>query len=383
METKKQVQNTEKESEVKKKTIVREGQAKPKAKSAAKSIEEVVKQLKSVEKEVKAAEKKEVAFVPDDKDKKPKDYAERVQIAARYTDDQAKNMLRKKIAQYKEVHLRFLQKIEEPTAFKTEKLFVPVYCGKADVRYSWKTKVNKEESAHEEICTKEKRFSSAKPDLDVTNFLLGELPQVEEKKSVELVEKDGYTFKKTVGKFNACLKAAAPAKHAKIEKRDETYSLVYVPVMKTTCTLDGEKYVGYVNLYNGACYSSYKVSDVLEKAAEKATLAAKLAKRTLWGTFLFSLTFCLLTIFSALKLTDWSFGALTTKAVWATCVLAALSLPSLVLMLGINAIKKSALIDKSIRLNKLPGVAWPRFASVVGILCTIGAVLLFFFDVMI
>ena len=283
----------------------------------------------------------------------------------------------------KEVHLRFLQKIEEPSAFRMEKLFVPVHCGKADVRYSWKTKVNKVESEHEEICTKERRFSGAKQELDVTNFLLGDLPNSEEKKETELVEHDGYDFKKTARKFNACLKSASPAKNASIEKRDEEYTLVYVPVMKTTCTLDGEKYVGYVNLHNGACYSAYKVSDAVEKAADKAALAAKFAKRTLWGTFLFSLTFCLLTILSALKLTDWNFGALTTNTVWVTIVLAALSLPSLSLMLGINTVKKDALIERAVRINKLPGVAWPRFASVVGVFCTIGAVLLFFFQVMI
>lgn len=328
-------------------------------------------------------EEKAPAFLADGKEKCPKEYAARVQIAARYTDEQARNMLRKKIAQCKEVHLRFLQKIAEENAFKTEKLFVPVHCGKADVRYFWKTKANGVETEHEEICTKERRFSGAKEDLDVTNFQLDKSWQAGEKKTTELVENGGYDFKKTFRNFNACLKSMVPAKGAHIEKRDESYTLVYVPVMKTICTLDGEQYVGYVNLYNGACYSSYKVSDALEKAASKATLSAGYARRSLCGTFVFSLTFCLLTLLSALKLCDWSFGDLKAKTVVLTLLLAGLSLPSLALMLGVNAVKKEALIEKALRMNKLPGTSWARFASAVGVLCALASVLVFFFQVMI
>ena len=153
--------------------------------------------------------------------------------------------------------------------------------------------------------------------------------------------------------------------------------------MKTTVMLDGEKYVGYVNLHNGACYSAYKVSDVLERAAEKSVLSSKLSKRTLLGTFWFSLTFCLLTVLAALKASDWNFGALTTKTVWVSCVLAALALPSLALMVGVSNVNKDRLIEKAIKTGKTPSVAWARFASVVGMLCTVATVLLFFFEVMI
>ena len=405
METKQQTEKTEKkveEQEVKKTTSAETGKAKadgqksapktnkPAAKATANSVKSAEKtaekptETKTEEKaEEKVEEKKEPTFIADRKDRRPRGYAARVQVAARYTDEQAQNMLRKKIYQYKEVHLRFLRKVEEPNAFKIEKMYVPVYCAKSDVRYSWKTKVNKVESAHEEICTREKRFTGANKDLDATNFLLGSLPEVQEKKKSELIESDEYNFKKTVHKFNACIKAAAPAKHTTVEKRGEEYTLVYVPIMKTTCSLDGEKYVGYVNLHNGACYSSYKVTDTVSKAAEKAVISARLAKRTLWGTFLFTLTLCLLTFFSALKLADWKFGDLTTETIWVSCVLFALALPSFALALGINAVKKEALIEKAVRLNKLPGVAWARFVSVVGVICTIGAVLLFFFQVLI
>ena len=220
-----------KTTQTKKKATTTEGKTPAKEKSPSKSIEEVVKQLKTVEKQVKEVKKTEVEFVADAKEKAPKDYALRVEIAARYSDEQAKNLLRKKISGYKEVHLRFLQKIEDPSAFKMERLFVPVHCGKTDVRYTWTTKADKVESSHEEICTKEKRFSSANDDLDVTNFLLGDLPQVEEKKKTALIDKDAYTFKKTVRMFHGELKATAPAKRATMEKRDETYALVYVPVM--------------------------------------------------------------------------------------------------------------------------------------------------------
>ena len=328
-------------------------------------------------------EKKEPPFIADPKDRRPRGYASRVQLAARYTDEQAQNMLRKRIYQYKEVHLRFLRKVEEPTAFSTERLFVPVYCGKSDVRYTWKTKANKTETHHEEISTKERRFSGANKDLDATNFLLENVPEVLEKKPSDLLTDETYNFKKTVQAFNTALKATAPAKNANVEKRGEEYTLVYVPVLKTVCTLDGEKYVGYVNLYNGACYSSYKVSDMVAKAAEKAELSAKLSKRTLWTTFIFSLTLCLLTVLAALKLADWKIGNLTTETVWTACLLAVLCLPSMALAIGVNAVKKESLIEKAVKLNKLPGVAWPRFAAVVGVLCMLGAEVLFFFQVLI
>ncbi len=333
-------------------------------------------------KENKAEEQKTPTFIPDPKERKPRGFAARVQIEARYTNEQAQNLLRKKIYQYKEVHLRFLRKIEEPNAFKVEKLYVPVYCAKADIRYSWKTKVNKVESEHETICTRENRFTVADKDLDATNFMLTKLPEVLEKKETELLGDDSYTFKKTVSKFYKGVKAASPAKHAKVESRAEEYTLVYVPIMKTTCSLDGEKYVGYVNLHNGACYSSYKVSDTVSKAAEKAVISANLAKRTLWGTFLFALTLCLMTFLSALKLADWKVGSLTTETIWVSCVLLALAVPSLILAFGINAVKKEAMIDKAVRTGKLPGVAGPRFVSVLGMLCTIAAVLLFFFKIL-
>lgn len=412
METKKQTTETVKETEEKKveevvkeekkvtETVAEKPAEKPVEKSAEKPVTKTAKKTtaksttkKTAEKtaeqkaekpaEQKAEEKAEPSFVADCKDKQPKEFASLGQIAARYGDEQALNILRKKIAQYKEVHFRFLKKMEEPNAFKMEKLYVPVYCGKTDVRYSWKTTANKVETTHEEICTKEKRFSNARQDLDVTNFLPENVKKAEAKKETELVENDANAFKKTARQFNAWVKSTAPAKKSSIEKRDESYTLVYVPVMKTTCTLDGKKYIGYVNLYNGACYSDYKVSDVVEKAAEKADLSARFAKRSLWGTFLFSLTFCLLTMVSALKLVDWSFGDLTVDAVWVTCVLAALSLPSIVLMIGLNTIKKDALIEKAVRTNKLPSTAWARFASVLGVLCAIASVLLFFFQVMI
>lgn len=327
--------------------------------------------------------KKTPVFVPDSKDKKPRGYASRIQLAARYTEEQAQNMLRKKIYQYKEVHLRFLRKVEEASAFSIERLYVPVHCGKTEVRYQWKTKTNKVESQHEEICAKEKRFSGANKDLEVENFQMDGQPEVMEKKKAELVEGEAYNFKKAVHAFNAYVKTTAPAKHATVEKRGEEYVLVYVPVIKATCTLDSEKYVGYVNMHNGACYSSYKVSDVLEDATDKAVVAAKLAKRTLVGTFLFSMTFCLLTLLSALSLVNWKFGALQTKALWISLALAAFSLPSLVLAIMVGAIKKENLIAKSVRSHKMPSGAWPRFASIVGVLCMVGTVLLFFFQVMI
>ena len=115
-------------------------------------------------------------------EKKPKGFGAYYQLSARYSDEQAQNMLRKKLYQYKEVHPRFIRKVEEQNAFYIQKTYVAVYCGKADVRYEWKTKVNKEEILHEEIRLQEKQFTDANKDLDALNFKTEKLPEVKEKK---------------------------------------------------------------------------------------------------------------------------------------------------------------------------------------------------------
>ncbi|MBE5747588.1 MAG: hypothetical protein E7352_05410 [Clostridiales bacterium] len=382
-------ENIEADVEVAEEVAVAETEAEEIAVAPAEACEEEPKVAEQSETSVeeRGAEQTETEEVPvfiiDPKDRQPKNYATYIQLAARYTEEQAQNMLRKKIYQYNEVHLRFLQKVGEDSAFAVERLYVPVACGRTDVRYSWKTKTNQTKNSHEAICVKEKRFSGMRKDLDVENFDIEDQPEVSEIGKSELVEDGAYDFKKAMQAFNLYLKTTAPAKHVTVEKRGETYTLAYVPVLKTACTLDGETYVGYVNMYNGACYSDYKVSDVLENAAEKTVVSAKLAKRTLAGTFLFALTFALLTLFSGLSLVDWKFGALPVKTLWTSLSLAAFSLPSVALLFPLHAIKKEKLIEKSIQGHKNPSGAFARLVSFIGVLCAIGAVVLFFFQVMI
>ena len=111
-------------------------------------------------------------FVADPKDKRPKTYAKITQAKSSYSDDQAVNLLRKKIQSYKQVHERFLQKIDEEGAFLLEKLFVPVFTGKAEACYQWKTKLNGEEVEHKELRTVEGVFCDGTKDLALTDFTL-------------------------------------------------------------------------------------------------------------------------------------------------------------------------------------------------------------------
>ena len=70
------------------------------------------------------SEPKAPEFIADEK--APKSFAAYKQIKAGYTDEQALNLLRKRIYGYKEIHERFLKRIEEPDAFAVEKTFVAV-----------------------------------------------------------------------------------------------------------------------------------------------------------------------------------------------------------------------------------------------------------------
>lgn len=326
------------------------------------------------------SEPKAPEFIADEK--APKSFAAYKQIKAGYTDEQALNLLRKRIYGYKEIHERFLKRIEEPDAFAVEKTFVAVYCAKSDVRYEWKTAVEKEEIPHVEVRTEEKSFTGANAELNAMSFQRDGISDLQKpKKKAELLPGDKLGFDKVRKSFDKCVKKSAPDKKCKILKRGEAYEVVYVPVMKATCSLDGESYVGYVNLHNGASYSAYKVSERLEKAVDKTIAAVRSSKQSLIGSCCFALTFCVLAMLNVLY-PEWDFGAITMDTAWVAIVLAAIAALPLVCSFCLVGYKKQTMIDKSVKTGKLPNALLARVAMAFGWLCCIGAAVLFFFCVM-
>lgn len=381
-----------------------------KSKKNEKTVEEVVQQQETEEKVVEKAEnapvetaekpaeavaetvveekivevKPEDLFVADPKEKRPKTYASIKQVKSGYSDDQALNLLRKKIQSYKQVHERFLQKIEESDAFLLEKLFIPVYSGKAEVCYHWKTKNEGQEVAHKELRAVEGVFCEEMPDLDPKNFSMSDVTAVTaEKRKEELVSgKNPRPFKASVKDLQAQIKKESPDKKAEWGKRDESYELLYIPVLKTTCTLDGDAYVGYVNLHNGESCSEYKISEKLGRAVEKASVKNKLSKQSLLSSFAFSLIFAILAFLKALY-PDWDFGALTLKETWVALVLVGVSVLPLLCWCALCGFKKKKVLAKCVKSGKLPSSMLATLFSLLGWIAVIACAVLFFFKVLV
>lgn len=328
-------------------------------------------------------EQKEPAFIPDSKENAPKKFTAYKVLNGGYSDEQALNLLRKKIFGYKEIHERFLKKVEGADSFRTEKKYVPVYCGGADVQYVWTTNTNGEEVEHKEIRKVERAFSGARAELKANEFSKNDLVTLTAaKKKEELVDDKKYGFGKVKKEFNTAVKNALPEKGVKWAKRGEAYEVVYVPVMKCICMLDGEEYVGYVNLHNGECYSEYKVSEKLDKAAEKAVVSARMARQSLISNTVFTGVLCILTLLKGLY-PDWDFSALTVDTTWVSLVLLGLAVLPALCCAGTFGYKKKTMIAKSVESGKLPSAMLARVLTLCGWVITLGAVALFFFKAMI
>lgn len=323
-------------------------------------------------------------FVADPKDKRPKTYAKITQAKSSYSDDQAVNLLRKKIQSYKQVHERFLQKIDEEGAFLLEKLFVPVFTGKAEACYQWKTKLNGEEVEHKELRTVEGVFCDGTKDLALTDFTLVDSTVVTgEKRKEELMDgKKPRPFKKSVKDLAVRIKKETPDKKAKWGVRNEEYALVYIPVLKATCTLDGDAYTGYVNLHNGESFSEYRISEKLGRAVAKAEVKNKLAKQSTLSAFVFTLIFAVLSFVKSLY-PDWDFGALTLAEGWVSLALAGLSVIPVLCWGALLGFKKKKVLAKCVKTGKMPSSALATLFSLLGWVVVLGSAVLFFFKVLI
>lgn len=300
------------------------------------------------------------------------------QLREMYGESQALNLLRRRILQYKEIDSKFLRKIEEENAFRVETVYVPVVRATANVRYAWKTKGEGEEFAHSEIKKTEKLFSDV-GELDVLNYQADYVMPDKERDVESLYKKQEYSIKKAVKHFTRAIHNASPSAHAKVDSRGDSYELIYVPVLKAICNYNGEDYIGYVNLVNGACISDYKISERLENAVNKVLDKAHTARMSLISSLLFALTLCGLAVVRALAPTwkAWSF-AFTGGVVG----LGAIALIPILCIVYTYSYKSKNMKVKAVTTGKMPSAKGAKVAVVLGWLSGVGATLLFVYSVL-
>lgn len=317
--------------------------------------------------------KSQTAAAFEEKEVAPKAFAEYKQVKEVYVETQALNLLRRKIFQYKEIDAKFLKKVEEENAFKMERTYIPVVRATANVRYLWKTKGEGEVLTHSEIKKTDRLFSNA-GELDALNYSAANVIADKEKPAEKLYKEEEYTFKKATKNFKKAVKSARPAKNAKTETRGAQYEIIYVPVLKATCRYEGEDYVGYVNLVNGACVSDYKISERLQTAVDKTLAKTRAARGNLVSSLLFVLTLCGLAVIKAMypEFNSWNFNI-----GWSAIGLLAIAIVPVLGIAFTMTYKSKRMKEKTVKTGSLPTANGARIAMVIGWLACIGAVVLF------
>ncbi len=317
--------------------------------------------------------KSQTAAAFEEKEVAPKAFAGYKQVKEVYVETQALNLLRRKIFQYKEIDAKFLKKIEEENAFKMERTYIPVVRATANVRYLWKTKGEGEVLTHSEIKKTDRLFSNA-GELDALNYSAENVIADKERPIEKLYKEEDYTFKKATKNFKKAVKSARPAKNAKTETRGAQYELIYVPVLKATCRYEGEDYVGYVNLVNGACVSDYKISERLQTAVDKTLAKTRAARGNLVSSLLFVLTLCGLAVIKAMypEFNSWNFNI-----GWSAIGLLAIAIVPVLGIAFTMTYKSKRMKEKTVKTGSLPTANGARIAMVIGWLAGIGAVVLF------
>lgn len=287
------------------------------------------------------------------KEKKPKAFSAYKHLKTLYSEDQALNLLRRKIFQYKEIAPEFLKKIEESNAYRMERVYIPVAKVSASVRYSWNTKGAGETFAHNEIKRVEKLYVDGEQGLNAMDFSTAALIGDAKKGDERLFGQKRYTLKKAKKQFNATLRGAKPNKKAKLQTCGESYELIYVPVLKATCYFEGEAYVGYVNLVNGACISEYKISDRLERAVDKTAAKVRSARQSMISSCFFLLALVLFAGFKAFY-PDWSFKAVDMGVLFSGIWIAAFMAVPIFGLCTTLVYKRKTMKEKTVATGKLP-----------------------------
>lgn len=305
----------------------------------------------------------------------PAVYAYKTAIAT-YTDAQALNFLRKKIYQYQEIDEGFLKKVAEDGAFTTEMKYISVVRCSADAQYSWKTKSGGETHDHNETKNFAKDFCDDVVELNPFDFAAAKTIELEKPREDEkMLAKKSYSVAKAKKTFNNVIKQASPNKKAKYVKTNERYETVYIPVLKTSCVFEGETYLGYVNLVNGACISEYKVSDRLQSAVNSTMGRVKAVKGILIHLLVFLALLCLMSLGKAFY---HGFDKVNLPVLWTGVVIGALML---VPIFSIGVTKKynpEKMKETAVHTGKMPAAKRTKLLVALSWLVCAAAVVVFF-----
>lgn len=309
----------------------------------------------------------------------PPVYAYKTAIAM-YTDAQALNFLRKKIYGYQELDEHFLKRVAEDGAFTTEMKYISVVRCDSDTVYTWKTGSKEDLHEHNESKHLTKEFCEDVAELNPFDFGMAKTIDLEKpREDDKMLAKKSYSLSKAKKDFNTVIKEASPHKKAKFIKVNERYETIYIPVLKTSCVFEGETYLGYVNLINGACISEYKVSERLQNAVNTTMGKVKAAKSALLHSLAFLALLCIMSLGKAFYHVD----KLDLPVLWTGVIIGALMLVPILSLGFTSKYNPEKMKESSVQTGKLPAAKRTKLFAILSWLVCLAAVIVFFFKTVI
>ena len=309
----------------------------------------------------------------------PPVYAYKTAIAT-YTDAQALNFLRKKIYGYQELDEHFLKRVAEDGAFTTEMKYISVVRCDSDTVYTWKTGSKEDLHEHNESKHLSKDFCEDVVELNPFDFATAKTIDLEKpREDDKMLAKKSYSIPKAKKDFNTVIKGASPHKKAKFIKVNERYETIYIPVLKTSCVFEGETYLGYVNLINGACISEYKVSERLQNAVNTTMGKVKAAKSALLHSLAFLALLCIMSLGKAFYHVD----KLDLPVLWTGVIIGALMLVPILSLGFTSKYNPEKMKESSVQTGKLPAAKRTKLLAILSWLVCLAAVVVFFFKTVI
>ena len=309
----------------------------------------------------------------------PPVYAYKTAIAM-YTDAQALNFLRKKIYGYQELDEHFLKRVAEDGAFTTEMKYISVVRCDSDTVYTWKTGSKEDLHEHNESKHLTKEFCEDVAELNPFDFGMAKTIDLEKpREDDKMLAKKSYSLSKAKKDFNTVIKGASPHKKAKFIKVNERYETNYIPVLKTSCVFEGETYLGYVNLINGACISEYKISERLQNAVNTTMGKVKAAKSALLHSLAFLALLCIMSLGKSFYHVD----KLNLPVLWTGVIIGALMLVPILSLGFTSKYNSEKMKETSVQTGKLPAAKRTKLLAILSWLVCLAAVIVFFFKTVI
>lgn len=310
------------------------------------------------------------------------DFTARILAEEKYTVEEAISLARRKLQGYRYLDDGFVKATEAKDAFTATKSYAPVCRSRALVQYTWRTGAKQNAVDHD-----------AQKEILATVSVLKTPLQVEEIGNVTGTPLDGakmdadlypgskLTFADTAKALRSKAETLSPNKKAKLEWLEETYELVYVPVLTLVCVYGGVEYRAEVNLVNGACrILNYLVSQTAIAAADKTMERVARAKRSIVSCFFYALTFAVLAFLSwyqAFGQVEGTASADGAHAILSAFILSAIALIPLVMRLICNFYKKQKMIDRAVNTGKLPKCKGAVLCRLVAFLAAVASVVVF------